>query len=202
MGNFCDEHNIKVICDGIGNTIWEYKGVEIAYYMDLEEPEGHIYVANHWFVNKRNCNLRIEPLYKIHGKVLSKKVDDPHSMEFQMAVLDAMLLLDKRLQILKGKITMLEKHRTSNYSNCRAIENLTEKQFNYIKNNIGKTITLCNKNVLNIIDMKKCVSESYHISSLKLNNVEMYIFSDDVYEYYFTRTFVENRWWNANVIRV
>ena len=168
MNPFYEQHNIKVVSDGIGNTVWTYKDIEIAYYLDMEEPDGHIYVAYHWWVNKHPKygydDCKIEPLYKIHGKWINNigecnepinmKFDDENSKEFHDALLISIGYLESRLQVLKGKVTMFKKHRLMKLDVFDAIRHLSEKQQIYMQNNVGKTVTLCNGHEMIIKEYK------------------------------------------------
>lgn len=120
LEQFYKDNDIVYTCDGIGNCFWSYKDVTIAYAYDDEE---FINVYFHWFVDKRNCGYYNKPricgLLKKHGKFYD--LDGVNTIEeskgqfrnvhddlerFKYTLLTSRNLLAKRLQVLKGKVTM------------------------------------------------------------------------------------------------
>lgn len=124
---FYMDNGIKHSVDGIGNEVWTYKDIMIAGYTDIPGAVTEVYC--HWFVNKRDYYLRISPVKKRHNKYYHLNgnmfyspwmdFDDYYAdaTAFKMALLESIKALEPRIQVLKGKITMIKKHRSSKCSN-------------------------------------------------------------------------------------
>ena len=171
LTQFYKDNDIEYSADGIGNEVWTYKGITIASYIDMPNEVTHVYC--HWAIDKHNsweCERgKIRPVLKVNkmyycpdidGKPLPEyckcnvpwaDFENPYKdiEKFKEKLLISVNLLKGRLQVLKGKRTMFNKHMNSKFSNEICIND-----FNIDWNKIfgkGRTdayVKLANGNVL------------------------------------------------------
>lgn len=151
LNQFYKDNLITHTVDGIGNEVWSYEGITIASYDDFissygdDEPTS---VFCHWFVDKRNPYLHIAPVKK-HGKFyflphnnfgscpwadFKNYYSEPD--RFKQALLSAITLLKPRIQILKGKITMVKKTRWSKYTTEQCMQLIESSMLTRVFRNI------------------------------------------------------------------
>ncbi|MCQ2210840.1 MAG: hypothetical protein MJZ34_11155 [Paludibacteraceae bacterium] len=198
LSNFYKEHNIEYSYDGIGNSSWSYKGITIAWYIDVEPYVTEVFC--HWSVDKRNRYPRIEPVKKTNKKYYTPEgfsgkpwmdfEDYNEDIEkFKKALLTSIELLEPRIQILKGKITMVNKNRSKKLSNEECITRLSSSDFDraFSKERNECKIKLDNGNVLPCkkLDNKYVIYDGNDIHLIHMNttnNNYMLLSKNDVQE--------------------
>lgn len=158
LREFYKEHNIEYHYDGIGNSSWSYKGITIAWYIDVEPYVTEVFC--HWSVDKRNRYPRIVPVKKTNKKYYTPEgfsgkpwMDfEDHNKDiekFKKALLTSIELLEPRIQILKGKVTMINKYRDSKFSDDLCIAALDFDDYNRVfnKERLSYKIKLANGHV-------------------------------------------------------
>lgn len=206
LEQFYKDNNIVYSADGIGNEVWTYEGITIASYIDIPNEVTHVYC--YWAIDKHNsweCHRgQIVPILKVN-KIYYWPANDSKRFkrwffkhkpwadfenpykdieEFKEKLLTSVNILKGRLQVLKGKRTMFNKHMNSKFSNEICIND-----FNIDWNKIfrkGRTdayVKLANGNVL---------------PCHKLENGLIYVIdSDNVYIRY--TTIKHKREWPNNI---
>lgn len=139
LEQFYKDNDIVYSADGIGNEVWTYKGITIAGYIDMPNEVTHVYC--YWAIDKHNsweCNRgQIVPILKVN-KIYYWPANDSKQFkrwffkhkpwadfenpykdieEFKEKLLISVNILKGRLQVLKGKRTMFNKHMNSKFSN-------------------------------------------------------------------------------------
>lgn len=173
LEQFYKDNDIEYSADGIGNEVWTYKGITIANYIDMPNEVTHVYC--HWAIDKHSawsCERgKIKPVLKVN-KIYYWPANDSKRFKpcffkqkpwadfenpykdiegFKEKLLTSVNLLKGRLQVLKGKRTMFNKHKYKSYSNADCLDKcMSFINWNRIFGN-GRTdahIKLANGNVL------------------------------------------------------
>lgn len=171
LEEFYKDNDIKYFCDGIGNETWAYEGIVLASYIDMPNEVTHVYC--YWAIDKHSaleCERgQINPVLKTNkmyfwpanDRKQFKKwffrhnpwadFENPYKdiEKFKEKLLISVNLLKGRLQVLKGKRTMYNKHKNSKFSNAECINDWHidwDKIFG--KGRIDANVKLKNGNVL------------------------------------------------------
>lgn len=194
LKNFYKENNIKYFSDGFSTEVWYYKDVEIAYYMDFNEPEGYVYIANQWALNKRNYQFQhrnILPVYKNKKNLKKFEPNDIGSEEFKNSLLNSCREFDKVEFKLKDKIHMYELYKTRNLTINECLEYLDDIKIIELKET-GKSKL---KNGLKF-------TGNYKIIEGKNKTSELWELTIEKEKYILIRTEFEDRWWNQLVGKI
>lgn len=168
---------IRVVADGIGNEAYECnvngEWIELGYYIDM--PDERIWIAYHWWFNKRKGV--IEPIYHMHGRFCNYSYEDKHcywsdvkhtcnlswdSENVERELVDLLKvsagLLRKRFQVLKGKRTMRRKWEQKHYDDFDAISTLLG--YAELDKAVHSSIELCNGRCAYVLAKRDSVTKS------------------------------------------